>query len=215
MMEMMMEIQAICIGVIGILFGLTALFAGYRLFLVLLPIWGFFAGFAIGAQALPALFGTGFLSELTSWIVGLVVGILFAVLSYLFYLVGVAILAGSIGYALGAGIIFAISPDWNLLAFLVGIVAAIVVAALVILLNIQKWVVILLTSIGGAGAIIAGLLIMFGIVSLADVGQNAIISYWRENWLWYLIGIALAVAGFFAQARSTSQYNIEPPPNRI
>ncbi len=209
-----MDIQVICIGVIGILFGLTALFAGYRLFLVLLPIWGFFAGFAIGAQALQALFGTGFLSELTSWIVGLVVGILFAVLSYLFYLVGVAILAGSIGYALGAGIIFAISPDWNLLAFLVGIVAAIVVAALVILLNIQKWVIILLTSIGGAGAIIAALLIMFGIVSLADVGQNAIISYWRENWLWYLVGIALAVVGFIAQARSTSQYNIEPP-NRI
>lgn len=98
-----MDIQVICIGVIGILFGLTALFAGYRLFLVLLPIWGFFAGFAIGAQALQALFGTGFLSELTSWIVGLVVGILFAVLSYLFYLVGVAILAGSIGYALGQG----------------------------------------------------------------------------------------------------------------
>ncbi len=206
-----MEIQAICIGVVGIIFGLTALFAGYRLFLVLLPIWGFFAGFAIGAQALQALFGTGFLSELTSWIVGLAVGILFAVLSYLFYLVGVAILAGSIGYALGAGIIFAINPDWNLLAFLVGIVAAIVVAALVILLNIQKWVIILLTSIGGAGAIIAALLIMFGIVSLADVGQNAIISYWRENWLWYLVGIALAVVGFFAQAQSTSQYNIEPP----
>jgi len=214
-MERMMEIQAICIGVVGIIFGLTALFAGYRLFLVLLPIWGFFAGFAIGAQALQALFGTGFLSELTSWIVGLAVGILFAVLSYLFYLVGVAILAGSIGYALGAGIIFAINPDWNLLAFLVGIVAAIVVAALVILLNIQKWVIILLTSIGGAGAIIAALLIMFGIVSLADVGQNAIISYWRENWLWYLVGIALAVVGFFAQAQSTSQYNIEPPPNRI
>ena len=210
-----MEIQAICIGVLGILFGLTALLAGYRLFLALLPIWGFFAGFVIGAQALQALFGTGFLSEVISWIAGLVVGILFAVLSYLFYLVGVAILAGSIGYALGAGIIFAISPDWNLLAFLVGIVAAIVVAALVILLNIQKWVIILLTSIGGAGAIIAGLLIMFGIVSLADVGQNAIISYWRENWLWYLMGIAIAVVGFFVQARSTSQYNIEPPPNRI
>jgi hypothetical protein len=210
----MMEIQAICIGVIGILFGLTALFAGYRLFLIFLPIWGFFAGFTLGAQALQALFGTGFLSELTSWIVGLAVGILFAVLSYLFYLVGVAILAGSIGYALGAGIIYAISTEWNLLAFLVGIIAAIVVAALVILLNIQKWVIILLTSIGGAGAIIVAILIMFGIVSLADVGQNAIISYWRENWLWYLVGIALAAVGFFAQARSTSQYNIEPP-NRM
>jgi hypothetical protein len=210
-----MEIQVICVGVIGILFGLAALFAGYRLFLVLLPVWGFLAGFVIGAQALQALFGTGFLSDVTSWIAGLVLGVVFAVLSYLFYLVGVAILAGSVGYALGAGIIFAINPTWDLIAFLVGIAAAIVMVALVILLNLQKWVVILLTSLGGAGAIIAGLLIMFGTISLADVGQNAVISYWRENWVWYLIGIGLAVAGFFIQAQSTSQYNIDPPPNRI
>jgi Domain of unknown function (DUF4203) len=210
-----MEIQAICIGVIGILFGLAAVFAGYRFFLFLLPFWGFLAGFAIGAQALQALFGNGFLADVTSWVVGLIVGILFAVLAYLFYIVGVAILAGSLGYALGAGIIYAISPNWNLIAFLVGVVVAIVVAALVILLNIQKWVVILITSIGGAGAIVAGFLIMFGMINVSDIGNNAVLSYWQDHWLWFAIGIAIAAAGFVAQARSTSQYNLEPPPNRI
>ena len=143
-----MTIQTICIGIIGIVFGLAVAFAGYRFFLMLLPIWGFFAGFAIGAQAMQALFGTAFLAEVTSWIVGLVVGIIFAVLSYLFYIVGVAILAGSFGYALGAGIVYAISANWDILAFLVGVAVAVVVAALVILLNIQKWVIILITAIG-------------------------------------------------------------------
>lgn len=209
-----MEIQAICIGVIGILFGLAAAFAGYRFFLFLLPVWGFLAGFVIGAQALQALFGNGFLADVTSWVVGLIVGILFAVLAYLFYIVGVAILAGSLGYALGAGIIYTISPNWNLIAFLVGVVVAIVVAALVILLNIQKWIVILITSIGGAGAIMAGLLIMFGKINVSDIGNNAVLSFWQEHWLWFLIGIAIAATGFVAQARSTSQVALEPPPNR-
>jgi hypothetical protein len=209
-----MEIQAICIGVIGILFGLAAAFAGYRFFLILLPVWGFLAGFAIGAQALQVLFGNGFLADITSWVVGLLSGILFAALAYLFYIVGVAILAGSLGYAVGAGIIFAINSNWNLVAFLVGVVAAIVVAALVILLNIQKWVVILITAIGGAGAFIAGLLIMFGKINVSDIGNNAVLSYWQENWLWFLIGIAIAAAGFVVQSRTASQYMLEPPPKR-
>jgi len=210
-----MTIQTICIGIIGIVFGLAVAFAGYRFFLMLLPIWGFFAGFAIGAQAMQALFGTAFLAEVTSWIVGLVVGIIFAVLSYLFYIVGVAILAGSFGYALGAGIVYAISANWDILAFLVGVAVAVVVAALVILLNIQKWVIILITAIGGAGAIIAGIMVMFGTVDVADIGSNALLSYYQTSWVWFLIGILVAAAGFFVQMRSSSQYTLEPPPNRI
>jgi hypothetical protein len=53
-----------CAGLIGILFGLALCFAGYRLFIILLPIWGFFFGLALGAQTLQALFGMGFLTAL-------------------------------------------------------------------------------------------------------------------------------------------------------
>jgi hypothetical protein len=43
-----------CAGLIGILFGLVLAFAGYRFFLILLPIFGFFFGLAFGAQAIQA-----------------------------------------------------------------------------------------------------------------------------------------------------------------
>ena len=39
-----------CAGLIGILFGLVLCFAGYRLFIILLPIWGFVFGLVFGAQ---------------------------------------------------------------------------------------------------------------------------------------------------------------------
>ncbi len=69
-----------CGGMIALLFGLVLAFAGYRLFLVLLPIWGFFFGFGLGAQSIQALFGDAFLATITSWVVGFVVGAIFAVL---------------------------------------------------------------------------------------------------------------------------------------
>jgi hypothetical protein len=119
---------------------------GYRLFLSL-PVWGFVAGFLLGAQTLQALFGTGFLSEVSSWVFGLIVGLLFAVLSYLFYIVAVAVLAGTFGYALGVGLMGALGIDFGLITWLVGIVLAVVVAGATILLNIQKWVIVLATAV--------------------------------------------------------------------
>ena len=95
-----MTFQLICTAIIALIIGVLALVAGYRLFLILLPIWGFFAGFAMGTHATALLFGMGFLATVTSWIIGIVVGLIFAVLSYLIYIVGVALLSAAFGYFL-------------------------------------------------------------------------------------------------------------------
>jgi hypothetical protein len=39
-----------CAGLIGTLFGVVLAFFGYRLFLILLPFWGFFFGLFLGAN---------------------------------------------------------------------------------------------------------------------------------------------------------------------
>ena len=103
-----MTLELLCMALIAIVFGLTVAFYGYRIFLILLPIWGFFFGFGLGAQTITVLFGDAFLATVTGWVVGFVVGVIFAVLSYLFYIVGVAIFSGSFGYALGIAIMGAI-----------------------------------------------------------------------------------------------------------
>ncbi len=97
-----------CAGLIAFLFGLALCFSGYRLFIILLPVWGFFFGLWLGAESLQALFGVGFLATVTSWVVGFIVGAIFAVLSYLFYVFAVALAAGSLGYYLGVGLMEAI-----------------------------------------------------------------------------------------------------------
>ena len=86
--------------------------------------------------------------------VGFIVGLIFAILSYLFYFIGVALLAGSLGYALGVGFMGLIGLDLTLITWLVGIVVAVIVAGATLLLNIQKWVIIAITSLGGAGVLV-------------------------------------------------------------
>ena len=57
-------------------------------------------------------------ATVASWVVGLIVGVVFAVLSYFFYLFGVALFAGCIGYSLAVGLMWAIGfePELHLLA---------------------------------------------------------------------------------------------------
>ena len=96
-----MTFQIFCATWIALVFGVAVAFRGYRFFLVLLPILGFVIGFTLGAQTLQAIFDVGFLTTVTSWVVGFLVGLLFGVLSYLFYFVGVALLSFGLGYAIG------------------------------------------------------------------------------------------------------------------
>ncbi len=210
-----MTFELFCMSMIALLVGLVIAFNGYRLFLVLLPIWGFFFGFGLGAQTIQALFGGGFLATTTSWVVGFVVALVFAVLSYLFYMVAVALFAGSIGYALGVGLMGLIGFDMGFVTWIVGIILAVIVAGVVILFNIQKWVIILLTALGGAGVIIATILAALGVVSVSDLGAGAV-SAAIANSFWWLLGyIVLAVLGFLAQNRATQGFEIEAYENRI
>ena len=97
----MVFLEILFVGLLALLLGAAFCFIGYRFFRILIPIWGFFAGFFFGAQGVVSLFGGGFLSTVTSWVIGLVVGLIFAALAYFFYYAAVVILGGSVGYANG------------------------------------------------------------------------------------------------------------------
>lgn len=210
-----MGFELFCGSMIALLLGLVICFGGYRLFLFLLPIWGFFFGFALGAQTLQALFGQGFLATTSSWVVGFFIGAIFGLLSYLFYVVGVGILAGSLGYALGAGFMNLIGIDWGLLVWIVGIVVAVVAIAVTFYFNLQKYVIIVATAIGGAGVIVGTL--MFGItgVALAKFFENPIRFALQDSPLWTIVFLVVAIAGIAWQIMTTRAWEMEPYENRI
>ena len=196
-----------CAGLIGILFGLAVSFAGYRLFLILLPIWGFIFGLVLGAQTIQALFGVGFLSTVTSWVVGFIVGGVFAVLSYLFYMVAVALIAGSLGYSIGVGLLLAIGMQMNFIVWLVGIVVAVVLVVVTFRFNLAKWAIIIATGIIGAEVIIGSIVLMF--YPNADVLANPVKAVMSASPLVAILGIVVAVLGILAQVRQSRNFTLD------
>jgi hypothetical protein len=198
-----------CAGLIAFMFGLALCFVGYKFFLFLLPIWGFFFGLWLGAQTMQALFPGNFpfLATVSSWVVGFIVGAIFAVLSYLFYIVAVAIIAGSLGYFVAVGILLWLGLPMGILVWLIGIIAAIALAVVTLMFNLQKWVIIIATSVLGASVVIGTFVVMFN--PAIALLQNPIKFILSQSWLLWLTTLVLVVVGVYVQFRSSQAVKLE------
>lgn len=198
------------VGAMVLLFlGWILAFAGYRLFLILLPIYGFFVGISIGAHSVQALFGDGFLSTTTSWVVGFFVGLIFAVLSYLFWVAAVAIVAGSLGYAIVAGLFSLLEADLDVLVWIIGVVVGVVFAIAALVLNLQKAVIIVSTAVMGAWTVVGTFLFLLGGSSPEELAETGARMILRDHPLWYVIFGVVAVVGALFQFRVNREYEME------
>jgi hypothetical protein len=205
-----MTLGLLCMGLIALLFGLAVVFYGYRMFIVLLPIWGFFFGFFLGAQTIQFLFDDpALLGTVTSWIVGFFTGAIFAILSYLFYFIAVGIVSFSLGYAATVGILEWIGMDAGFLIWLIAVVVGIAIALVVYYFNIQKYAIIVATALGGTGVITYILLaLIYGIVPL-KLFENPVQTALDESFWWLLFFIVIAGFGIVAQIQQNREFEIE------
>jgi len=210
-----MGFEMFCATLLALFLGAVILLGGYRLFLILLPIWGFFFGFGLGAHTVSLLFGQEFFATVTGWVVGFFVGLLFGLLSYLFYAVAVAIIAGSLGYMVGVGLMNAIGLEGGFIVWLVGIALAIVVIFVTFKWNLQKYVIIVATSAAGTLVIVGTF--MFGLAGLqvAQLARNPVRHAFEDSPLWAILAIVLVIVGIVVQLRTSMVYELEPYDNRI
>ena len=210
-----MGFEMFCATLLALFLGAVILLGGYRLFLILLPIWGFFFGFGLGAHTVSLLFGQEFFATVTGWVVGFFVGLLFGLLSYLFYAVAVAIIAGSLGYMVGVGLMNAIGLEGGFIVWLVGIALAIVVIFVTFKWNLQKYVIIVATSAAGTLVIVGTF--MFGLAGLqvAQLARNPVRNAFEDSPLWAILAIVLVIVGIVVQLRTSMVYELEPYDNRI
>ena len=200
-------IQGLLLGALAIAIGLAFCFWGFRVFLILLPIWGFFAGFVLGANGVDYLLGDGFLATTTGWVVGFLLGLLFAVLSYLYYWVAVILLGGALGYQLTMGLLHWIGFEADgLIAFILALVGGAVFAGGFFLLQMPAVLVIVASAISGAGATLAGVAIALGLVEVEDStgGIFGLHTQWEFGWIGIIAAIALAFAGAIYQTRTVA-----------
>jgi hypothetical protein len=201
-------ITTIFISIFALLLGLAICFVGYRLFLVFLPIWGFFAGLYIGAMGTATLFGGVFLADVTGLVVGVIVGLITGILSYLFYLVGVVIVAGVIGWIAGTGLMTAIGLEPGLVVTLVGLAFAVGLIIVTLIFNLQKYAIIGITSIMGADLLVLSGLLLFNRVSVEQLqaGSNLVEPILQSSWFTWLVWAVLAVAGIVVQIRANRTF---------
>jgi hypothetical protein len=196
-----------CAGVIGVLFGTMLTFVGYRLFLFLLPIWGFFFGLGLGAQAVQALFNQGFLTTVTSWVVGFVVGALFALLSYIFYAFAVAIIGGSLGYVLAVGLLTWIGLPFGFIVWLIGLIVGVIAAFVTIRFNLQKWVVIAGTAILGSATIFGTIMLLFN--PAAALLENPVRIFLQSSPFLMILFLLVAGLGIFVQISTNRSFEVD------
>jgi len=206
-----MTFTLLCMALIALVFGLLVVFGGYRLFLVLLPIWGFFAGFFVGAQAIHFLIGDAFLGTITGWVVGFFAGMIFAVLSYLFYIVAVSVISFSAGYGATVALLQWIFDfdDAGFLVWIIAVIVGVIVALAVLRFNVQKYAIIVITAFAGTGGIIYTLLAAFYGVSIVQLLNNPVALAIDNSWLWFIFAVVVAGTGIYFQLVSNRSYEID------
>ena len=204
-----MTFGLLCMGLIALLFGLVVVFSGYRLFLILLPVWGFFAGFFLGAQAIQWLLNENLLATVTGWAVGFVVGAIFAILSYLFYFIAVGIISFSLGYGATYAVLAWIGMESaEFLIWLIAVVVGIAVALAVYYFNIQKYAIIVATAVGGTGLIIYTILALGGLTPLEMI-MDPVKTALDESFWWLLFFIIVAGLGIIGQIQANRTFEAE------
>ena len=211
-----MNTPELMVGAFAIALGGGSMLVGYRLALVLLPIWGFFAGFLIGAQVDQALLGHLYLATPFGWVVGGVLGLVFGVLSYLFWYVAVVIAFASVGtWLTWGGLTLIGSPEIGLATVALGLAAGAAVAVLGLVTGVPLALVVIITAVGGAHALVTGALLVTGTIDLAALEYgvgNAVIG---AGIGWWLAAIGLSMIATTFQLRTLGDFVLEPPAARL
>ena len=191
----------IILGLFAILAGGVMLFAGQFVLRFVLPIWGFFAGFAFGAGLFAELADERFLGTVLGWVTGLIFALIFAVFSYLYYAVAVILAMAAFGFAIGSGLVVALGIDWNWIAVLVGLVFGAVLGLVSVVGNMPMIVLAVVSSLAGAVSVVAGLMLLIGSLDSADFTDGTFVEAVQASWGWYVLLLALVIVGIIAQTR--------------
>jgi hypothetical protein len=191
-------------GVLAVLVGLVFCYQGYIALRVAIAVWGGFVGFALGASI--GADDQGILGTALSWILALVLAVVFAALAYLYYAVSIALAMGSIGFVLGSSLLVAVGVTWSWLIVLSGLALGIVLAFVAIAGDLPTVLLIILSALAGASVIVAGIMLLTGALGSDDITRSAqITDELHDDWYWYPMYLVLAISGIVVQLRSSER----------
>jgi hypothetical protein len=192
------------VALIAVAVGLIACFFGYRLFRAVLPVFGFVVGAVVGAQAVFLIFDEGIFVTLLSIIAAVAVGVVFGLLAYFWWALGIVLVVGGMGFAIGNALLPAINVDnLEFVSWLLGLAVGAGFALAAIVLRLPRAIVIAVTALWGAGSTLGGVLIVLQQIEPEQLGYGAVDAVVSQSFFWLLIYLALAAVGAVWQAMTT------------
>src|ERR1700694_941984 len=198
------------IGLLTLVVGFVLCFGGQRFFRFLMVLVGITVGFILGASGVAAISKGPFLGSIWGWLAAIPVGRLRAGLAIPFYAAGVAVLGGVVAYLVGSGTMAYLGYGTGTLTQAVGIVAGAVAIVLIYLFRVHRLLVIAVTALTGAGAILAGVLILNGKLLFDVASATDPTAVFRSTPLWPLLLLVLFLAGVAAQWSIRSKAPAKP-----
>ncbi|MFV0306881.1 MAG: DUF4203 domain-containing protein [Desertimonas sp.] len=194
----------VIVGLLAIVVGVAFCWRGYVAMRVLIPIWGMFAGFVLGAGLVAGTSDDGFLRTTASWVVGIIVALVFGILAYLYYQVSVVLAMATVGFALGTAVLTAFGVSWSWLIVLAGVVVGLGLAVLAVRADVPAVLLIVLTALGGASVAVFGVMLVAGTIDVDQLERGSTTERAADNGWWYLLYVAIAVVGVVAQVRQAT-----------
>lgn len=201
--------------------GIITAVMGAKLFKLLLPLLGFIIGFMVGFSGFQGIFGNGAVSTTMAIVIALCVGILMALLSFLFFDLAVIVFTIALGAMAFSylGVALGLSED-GLIVFLMAIAGGILAGMFALRVGVANDLVIALTSLLGVGYILVAFMLLVGDVSTTDLAENGVVStiirVVDQSFLWFFVWVGGSLISMRLQYRlmiaslMTTMFELDP-----
>lgn len=195
----------VIVGIVVLLIGAAFCFRGYLAMRLIIPMWGSLVGFLFGAGLVATFTEGGFLATTAAWLVGMVVGLVFGLLAWLYYEMSVVVSMGALGWVLGTAVLVALGVTWSWVIVLGGVAVGLLLGVVAIVADLPMTLLTILTALAGATVVVAGVMLVVGTLDVEDLGTGATTTAMDTSVLWVLLYLGLAIAGMVAQFRDTDR----------
>lgn len=97
----------------------------------------------------------------------------------------------------------------ELITFIVAIALAAVMVIVTIRFNLQKYVIIAATAIGGAALVVGTIMLGVGGVSLLQLAESPVRLLWQASPFMAIVFVLLAAAGIVIQIQANRRFEVE------
>ncbi|HMJ74639.1 MAG TPA: DUF4203 domain-containing protein [Iamia sp.] len=191
--------EDLVVGLSAVAVGALLCGRGYLALRLLIPLWGAYSGFLLGAGIVAAVTDDPVLHVAVGWPVAIVTALVFGGLAYLYYELSIVISMAGIGVSLGAALMVALGVRWSWLVVLAAVAVGALLAALAIASDLPSVLLVALSAGAGAATIVFGAMLLVGHIDTEELTSGITTRRLHDDWWWYVLFIGLALAGATAQ----------------